>query len=229
MSIWNDIWELFFPRYCVVCGKRLVSSEECLCVGCLMALPRICMLSQEGNEIEKNFWGRFPLGRAVSFFYYSKGGDVRKLMYELKYHGNQKVGLFMGKYMAMNLGPAFFKDIDALIPIPLHPEKRLKRGYNQSELLAEGISQVTGLPVWMDIIERVEFTETQTHKGQYERWMNVKAAFTGVNVEKVSGRHILLVDDVLTTGATMISCADVLKATAGTKISVLTLAWASES
>lgn len=229
MNIWNDLWNLLFPRYCVICGKRLSPSEECLCVNCLFTLPRTRMLLQEGNEMEKNFWGRFPLGKAVSFFYYSKGGDVRKLVYELKYHGDKKVGIFMGKYMAMNLHPNFFRDIDVIIPIPLHAEKKRKRGYNQSEMISEGISQVTGLPVWTDIIERVQFTETQTHKGRYERWMNVSEAFSGINVEKVRGKHILLVDDVLTTGATIIACADVLQAIAEIKISVLTLAWATES
>lgn len=229
MSIWNDLWELFFPRYCVICGKRLSSSEECLCVGCLFSLPQTRMLLQEENELEKNFWGRFFLGRAVSCFYYSKGGDVRKLMYELKYHGNKEIGLFMGRYMAMNLHPDFFKDMDAIIPIPLHPEKKRKRGYNQSELLAMGISQITGLPVWTDVIERVQFTETQTHKSQHERWMNVSTAFSRVNEYKVAGKHVLLVDDVLTTGATIIACADVLKEVANIKISVLTLAWAADS
>lgn len=230
MSIWSDIRELFFPRYCVICGKRLSVNEECLCVKCLSSLPRTMMHRKKDNEVEKNFWGRFPIEKASAFLYYAKGGDVRKLLYDLKYYGGWRTGIFMGKCMAAELSSSsFFEGVDAIIPIPLHPKRLRKRGYNQSEMLAEGISTVTGIPVWTDVLERNQFTETQTHKNQYERWMNVNEVFVCSNSQKLGRKHILIVDDVLTTGATLIACADVLKEVPDLKISVLTLALAGES
>jgi ComF family protein len=188
------------------------------------------MHGKKDNEMEKSFWGRFPVERANAFLYYAKGGDVRKLLYELKYYGNWKIGVFMGKCMATELSSSsFFEGIDAIVPIPLHPEKICKRGYNQSEMLAKGISMVTGIPMWKDMLVRSQFTETQTHKSQYERWMNVNGVFVCKRPQELGGKHILLVDDVLTTGATLIACADALTEICDLKISVLTLAMAGES
>jgi ComF family protein len=188
------------------------------------------MHRKKDNEVEKNFWGRFPIEKASAFLYYAKGGDVRKLLYDLKYYGGWRTGIFMGKCMAAELSSSsFFEGVDAIIPIPLHPKRLRKRGYNQSEMLAEGISTVTGIPVWTDVLERNQFTETQTHKNQYERWMNVSEVFVCTNSQKLGRKHILIVDDVLTTGATLIACADVLKEVPDLKISVLTLALAGES
>ncbi|MBQ8520448.1 MAG: ComF family protein [Bacteroides sp.] len=230
MSIWNDLWELFFPRYCVVCDTRLCKAEENLCFKCLSRLPRTHLHRRKDNELEKNFWGRFPIERASSFLYYSKGGDVRKLLYELKYYGNRQIGLTLGKCMAAEMqASGFFEGIDVLIPVPLHPKKRRSRGYNQSEVLAEGIASVTGIPVASDWLSRNEHTETQTHKSQYERWLNVEGAFVCNDPQRMAGKHILLIDDVLTTGATIVACADALKAVCDLRISVLTLAWAGES
>ena len=230
VNIWSDICDLFFPRYCVVCGRRLVRDEECICITCLAGLPRTMMHGKKDNEMEKSFWGRFPVERANAFLYYAKGGDVRKLLYELKYYGNWKIGVFMGKCMATELSSSsFFEGIDAIVPIPLHPEKICKRGYNQSEMLAKGISMVTGIPMWKDMLVRSQFTETQTHKSQYERWMNVNGVFVCKRPQELGGKHILLVDDVFTTGATLIACADALTEICDLKISVLTLAMAGES
>lgn len=229
-TIWTDLWELFFPRCCLVCGGRLLHGEKMLCVSCLAGLPRTGFHWQRENRVERNFWGKFPVERATSFLYYTKGGDVRRLLYELKYYGNKEVGEVMGRVMAAELllSP-FFEGVDLIIPIPLHRRKERQRGYNQSLCLAQGISAVTGIPVQADIMVRDRYTETQTHKGQYERWENVQSLFRCSSPELLQDKHILLVDDVLTTGATIVSCADALQGVSGLRISALTLALAGES
>lgn len=230
MGVWIDLWELFFPRCCVVCGHRLLKDEEHLCLRCLSRLPRTGMHLYPDNLMEKNLWGKLPLGRAVAFLYYAKGGDTQKVLFSLKYHGNSRLGLFLGRWMAAELLPSgFFQDIDYIVPVPLHERKKRRRGYNQSEMLAEGLSVVTGIPVSKHLMVREQFTETQTRKGSYERWVNVSGVFGCPVPEVYEGKHILLVDDVMTTGATLVSCADTLSAVPRLRISILTLALAGHT
>ena len=230
MSIWNDLWEFFFPRCCVVCGTRLLREEEHVCVKCLAGLPRTCLHRRAQNDMEKAFWGKLPIVRASAYFYYSKGGDVRRLLYELKYYGNYRIGRFLGRCMAADLQrDGFFRNMDGIIPVPLHKKKERERGYNQSEMLAEGISSVTGVPVLRGLLVRCQQAESQTRKGSYERWVNVKDVFECVSEKELEGKHILLVDDVMTTGATLVACADALSGVSGLRISILTLALAGES
>lgn len=230
IALLNDVWEFFFPRYCVICGKRLLQGEEHFCLNCLCALPRIRFRNQENNEIAKLLWGKMPIERASAFLYYSKGGNVRELLFQLKYYGNQKIGFFLGRCMAKELfSTGFFDGVEGIVPVPLHEKKRKLRGYNQSELLSEGISSVVQIPVLKDVLRRKQYTDTQTHKSNYERWSNVMDVFEGVFIGRLAYKHVLLVDDVLTTGATLVACADALKEVEGLRISVLTLAWAAES
>lgn len=230
VTLWNDVWEFFFPRYCVVCGKRLLQGEEHFCLNCLCALPRIRFHNQENNEMAKLLWGKMPIERAFAFLYYSKGGNVRELLFQLKYYDNQEIGCFLGRCMAKELlSTGFFDGVEGIIPVPLHEKKRESRGYNQSELLADGISSVVQIPVLKGVLRRKQHTDTQTHKSNYERWNNVSEVFEGVSFEGLACKHVLLVDDVLTTGATLVACADALKGVPGLRISVLTLAWAAES
>ena len=227
MSIWSDIWELFFPRYCVLCGGRLPKGEEFLCFKCLSGLPRTQMGAQTGNVMEKNLWGKLPVERASAFIYYTKGGDSSKLLYDLKYRGNYRLGVYLGRCMAAEMIPSgFFEGIDYIMPVPLHEKRRKERGYNQSEMLAEGISLLTGIPLSKGLMVRTKQTETQTRKGSYERWMNMKDVFECPSPEQLEGKHVLLVDDVMTTGATLVSCADALGGIPRLRISVLTLALA---
>lgn len=190
-----------------------------------MNLPRTKLYAYNDNPVEKLFWGKIPLERATSFLYYRKGSDLRYLLYRLKYHGQKEIGEVMGRYMATEMLPSgFFSDIDVIVPIPLHPRKQRLRGYNQSEWIARGISAVTALPLDIHSVIRCKNTATQTRKTTFERWENVDGTFTVRFPERVVGKHLLIVDDVLTTGATIVACASALAEVEGVRISVLTLA-----
>ena len=224
-SIWIDLWELFFPRHCAVCGCKLQKSEKHICLSCLQTMFRTNYHLQTDNPMEKNLWGKIPLGRATALFFYRRENPYVKLLYELKYYGNFRLGVYMGRYMAICLKDSdFFQGIQLIVPVPLHPDKLRKRGYNQSAKLAEGISQITGIPVATNVIIRQKFTDTQTRKSRIERWLNVSGIFVCIAPSELEGKHILLVDDVMTTGATIVSCSDALAGIPGLRVSVLTLA-----
>lgn len=216
---------LFFPRCCVVCGKPLAKGEDCICTLCNMELPRTNYHLRKDNPVEKNFWGKIPLERGTSFFFYRKGSNFRHVLHQLKYGGKKELGAIMGRYMAAELMSAnFFEGIDVLVPIPLHKKKQQLRGYNQSEWIAKGISAVTGLPIETNSIVRRKNTETQTHKSILERWDNVDGIFELRRTDCLAGKHILIIDDVLTTGSTTVSCALCLTELEGVRVSILTLA-----
>ena len=228
MTIWIDLWKFFFPQWCLICGKTLLEGEEYLCFHCLSNMPRTHLYLQKDNEMEKELWGKLPIERASAYLYYSKGGDVKKLLTELKYRGNADLGCFLGRCMTREmLSSGFFQGVDGIIPVPLHPRKQKIRGYNQSIMLANGISSITNIPVWNDLLIRTQNTQTQTRKGSYERWLNVKDIFECISPEQLKGKHVLLVDDVFTTGATLVACADAFRQIPDLRFSVLTLALAS--
>lgn len=216
---------LFFPRCCLICGRPLAKGEECICTMCNINLPRTNYHLQKDNPVEQLFWGKIPLERATSFFYYRKGSDFRQILHQLKYGGQKELGAIMGRYMASELLlSGFFQGIDVIIPVPLHKKKQRLRGYNQSEWIARGIAAVTGIPIDMELVVRRKNTETQTHKSTFERWENVDAIFEFHSSKTLQGKHVLIVDDVLTTGATTVACASVLTEVQGIQISILTLA-----
>lgn len=216
---------LLFPRCCVVCGRPLAKGEECICAMCNINLPRTNYHLQKDNQVEQLFWGKIPLERATSFFFYRKGSDFRQILHQLKYGGQKEIGAIMGRYMASELSASgFFEGIDVIVPVPLHKRKQRIRGYNQSEWIARGISVVTGIRVDTEVIVRRKHTETQTRKSTFERWENVDGIFELHHAESLKGKHLLVVDDVLTTGATTVACASRLMEIEGVRISVLTLA-----
>ena len=223
----GPLFHLFFPRCCAVCGASLIEGEDTICTHCNIDMPRTNYHKMKDNPVERMFWGKFPLERATSFFFYRKGSDFRQVLHQLKYGGQKEIGAIMGRYMASELQASdFFHGVDVIIPIPLHKKKQQIRGYNQSEWISRGIMAVTGIPVDTEAIIRRKNTETQTQKSALERWENVDGIFELHRSEYLAGKHILIVDDVLTTGATTVACASRLAEIEGVRISVLTLAMA---
>lgn len=228
MNNWlNSFIALFFPKTCIICDGALHSDEDRLCIKCHIDLPRTGFHTKESNPVEKLLWGRMPVEKASSFFSYERGSDFRHILYRLKYEGDKDLCRIMGRQIAVEMAEsAFFEDIDALIPIPLHRKKKRQRGYNQSELIAHGISEITAIPVDAASITRSKYTETQTRKSVFQRFENVDTIFSVSRPGDLAGKHILLVDDVLTTGATIISAGEVLRQIPGIRLSVLTLSMA---
>ena len=223
----SSFLSLLFPRCCVVCDRPLAKGEECICTVCNINLPRTNYHLRKDNPVERLFWGQIPLERATSFFFYEKGSDFRLILHRLKYGGQKEIGAIMGRYMAAELlSSHFFQGIDVIIPIPLHKKKQQIRGYNQSEWIARGITAVTGIPIDTESILRKKNTETQTRKSVFERRDNVEGIFELQHPETLAGKHILIVDDVLTTGSTTLACASCLVDVEDIRISILTLAMA---
>lgn len=234
MTILNDFLNLFFPRLCLLCKTRLVEGEKHICLPCLCDLPLTRFTEWNENQAAQLFTGTFPFISATALFYYNKGGHIQQLIHSLKYHGNKELGFDLGKMAALELNkadrnfftPATESPIDLIIPIPLHPKRQRQRGYNQAEWIAHGISSVTKIPVNTSSVYRTKPNESQTHKQVYERQKNVQDIFILANAGTLTGKHILLVDDVITTGSTMSACAETLLAIPGIRISLLGIALA---
>ena len=219
---------LFFPDICYGCGSDLVKSNQILCLRCLHQLPYTRFEQQPANPVEKIFWGRIPIQNAASLFYFTKDSIVERLLHQLKYGGKKEVGIYCGRLMGHAIKQSgLFNEIDALVPLPLFKTKEHKRGYNQSNLLCEGIAEITGMPVWKEVIERSAATETQTHKNRVERWENIRERFSLKDTGSLTGKHVLLIDDVITTGATLEACGTELLKADQVKVSILTLAYSS--
>jgi len=228
ISFWRQLLDLISPRLCVVCGHRLTASEETICSKCNLHLPRTDFhLNAYQNEMAKLFWGQIPIERATAFFYYESHSETANVIYELKYKNHPEIGEIIGRMIAKEIeGAGFFDGIDGIIPIPLARKRQRQRGYNQSMEIARGVSAITSLPILEKCVGRTVFEGSQTHKGRWERHENVETVFQLIQPEAVRGRHLLLIDDVVTTGATIIACVKELLQAGDVKVSVLSLGFA---
>ena len=223
----DNLLSMFYPRLCVACGDALRQRENQLCLNCLLHLPETNFHREHDNPLKEIFAGRVKVEEVCSLMFYKKGNRVQQILHHLKYKGKKEVGAFLGEYYGKKLiEEKHFQDIDFIIPIPLHPKKLRKRGYNQSEWIAKGLSAGMNRPYLTDVLIRTHFTDTQTKKSRFSRWENVKEVFGVQNVEAVKGKHLLVCDDVLTTGATMEAAIQQLLTIENVRVSVVTLATA---
>lgn len=224
----NDFAHLFYPHTCAGCGSDLLEQDQSICLHCYSILPETGFFGLAGNPIEKIFYGRLPVKKAAAGYYFSKSSVLQRLTHQLKYSGNREVGRQLGRWMGLQLqNSGRFTDVDALVPLPLFPEKEKKRGYNQATLLCEGISDVCKLPILNDAVRRKRYTDTQTKKGRTERLKNVEGSFELSDPHLIRQKHVLLVDDVITTGATLEACGFAITQAQNTELSIATLAWSS--
>lgn len=226
-NIFSDIVAIFLPQRCAGCDQGLMSFERSLCSDCVDDLPRLRGHDDPGNKVEQVFKGRVQLHAASAFLQFNKDGMVQHMLHRLKYKADKEVGLELGRRMAEDvMNSPRFSDVDVLLAVPLHRKKQKQRGFNQAQVLVDGMREVWPLREVDTGLLRVVHTSTQTKRGRLARWTNVKAAFELSDPQALAGAHVLLVDDVVTTGATLESCAVALAEVPGIRISVLTCACA---
>lgn len=207
----RDLHHFLLPPFCLVCGERHASQGSVLCLACEHGLPRNRFRDARLNPIAQVFWGRCPVELATSLFRFEKGSPYQRLLHELKYRGNRNAGIYLGKLLGHALKEGPFTCCDLLVPVPLHPLRLRKRGYNQSELIGRGMSMELGIPQEAGLLQRKGRPGTQTHLGRFDRYMKVQGDFClARHAPELAKRHILLVDDVLTTGATLEACIQAL-------------------
>ena len=225
-TLGNYLLSLFYPEECIVCKNILIEGEEYLCLHCLHKLPKTNHHLCPDNAASKNLIGKVVFKTATGYLFYSKGGLSQSIIAEIKYKGNRRFGAWIGAYLASDIKDSgFFNDIDLLVPIPLHKKKLRKRGFNQAEIIAQGISDTTDIPIDTNGLQRAIANPTQTRKGSFERWLNTKDIFVIEDADCFKNKHILLIDDVFTTGSTIEAAIDVInKECENVEVSVLALA-----
>ncbi|WP_278626519.1 ComF family protein [Parabacteroides gordonii] len=221
----NNLLDLFFPKLCLLCNDPLMGGENHFCLKCLYNLPHTGFDYLKENPTTHLFTGKVMISHAAAFLHYERGGHVQQLIHELKYNDNKEIGFRLGRMAGLDYRQAILSDLpDLILPVPLHPRKKKKRGYNQSEWIARGINSVLKLPIDTSSLCRIKQNETQTKKPVYDRWLNVQEIFTVANPQALEGKHILLIDDVITTGSTLGACAEALLTVPGVRVSVLAVA-----
>lgn len=225
-QVFNSLIFLFYPRTCAGCGKPLVRHEEIICFDCFTRLDFTNHATWVENPVAKLFYGKIQLTHAMALIKYQKHSLIQQLLHDLKYHNKPEIGLWFGQLLAQEIkNSPYLQDVEVLIPVPLHPRKLKIRGYNQSEIICNGIQQtIPHLNVYTNVLIRSTFTETQTKKSTWERYQNVKEVFSLQNAEKIRNKHVLIIDDVITTGSTVEACAKMVTAIEGTRVSFASVA-----
>lgn len=227
-TILTDFISIIYPRVCVGCNEVLLKQEDTLCTHCHIQLPHTHFEDQRNNPVEKLFWMKLPVESASSAYFFSKKSRIQRIIHAFKYHDKPQVAIYMGQLIGkklQNLNSTVSFDI--IIPVPLHPLKKRIRGYNQAEKIAEGIAQVLNIPVDSNSLKRITANKTQTNKGLYDRWINVNSVFALSNQHDLTNKHVLLVDDVITSGSTIEASAKPLTKVPNVKISIASLALAN--
>ncbi len=224
-SIFHAFFTLIYPQTCCACRGVLVSGEKHLCGFCRVAMPGTGFYRQAENPLVRRFWGRVQLETGTALYYFQKGGRVQQAIHQFKYRGNLKLGVYLGRLLGLSIKKSpHYKDLHMMIPVPLHPEKARTRGFNQSEIICRGMSEVLQIPGRPDLLTRLEDTGTQTKKDRFRRWENVSKVFQVTDKTALKNQHVLLVDDVITTGATLEACAQRLLEVPGVKVWIAALA-----
>jgi len=229
MNILCDFYNLFFPDLCTACGTPLFRREKVICLKCQYDLPRTKYESYVNNPVSRLFWGRVRIENASSYFLYQKGSRFQALIHELKYKGRKEIGIELGRMMGVEFNGSTFAESDMILPVPLHRNKQIQRGYNQCDPICQGLSSVLDIPYFTNILERTEKSSSQTSKSRINRWGNVEGIFRVKHPGKLLNKHILLADDVVTTGSTLEACANAILNVRGTRVSIATLAVALKS
>lgn len=225
----QDFIALIYPRHCVACESSLYKHEEQVCNYCFINLPKTNFHESDKNLVDILFYGRTPVKFASSFYLFTKKGGIQKILHSIKYKQNKKLAVLVGQWFANDLkNEPLINTADFIVPVPLHSKKMKARGFNQSEEFGKGLANGLKVPLNTSVLMRLGFTDTQTKKSKYERWENVEDKFELTNVEEFRNKHIIIVDDVITTGATIEACCAILQQIEGIQISVLSIAYASQ-
>lgn len=223
----HDFVSLIFPQLCAACHSSLVRGEDLICTDCLYNLPYTNFHQQADNIVAQQFWGKLPVQAAYSLYFFNKGGKVQRMMHHFKYDGQQRIGNITGELAGKQLAENdVFKTADYIIPVPLHKKRMKERGYNQSACFAEGLAEKLKAEVELDNLIRSVATKTQTHKSRFARFENMQEVFAIAHPERLINKHVLLVDDTVTTGATLEACGIELLKVPGLKLSIATIAYA---
>jgi len=221
----ESLVSLFYPRNCYTCNNNLTGNEAVLCTACRHSLPETGFHDSVHNPVEKLFWGRIPVVHATAFLFFEKTSKYQSLIHQLKYNGKKEVGIFLGNLLGTALKHTKFDETEVIVSVPLHKSKLRRRGFNQSDIIAGGISEITGKPHLTDVLRRKVNTKSQTSQTRYARWENVQGIFECCKPELIKNKHVLLIDDVVTTGATLEAAGNSILEVEGTCLSIATAAY----
>ncbi|MBX9892116.1 MAG: ComF family protein [Chitinophagaceae bacterium] len=226
LTLLQDLRSLLFPHYCFGCGTDALPYDTSLCARCQLSLPETGFFQQTDNPVAASFIGRIPIVQAGAGYFYTKESLLQELLQQLKYKQQPVIGKVLGRYIGYMLAESpLYASIDVLLPLPLNAKKLHIRGYNQAAEICTGISEVWQKPVLTHVLERTMHTETQTNKNRLSRWQNMQGSFRVWDTAAIQGKHVLLVDDVITTGATLEACGEIILAVPDTQLSIAAVAW----